>query len=115
VAVGPQELQDCVRIAGAIVIVSISVSVAVAGVSVTVSVSVSVAVAVVVAVEPPEQVSAQSPPHSKIVKPRPKRLGLKLNGSVAIVGNGPQAVPARASSEVRSGSDPADEHSSGEQ
>jgi hypothetical protein len=113
VAVGSPELQDCVRIAGAIVIVSISVSVAVAGVSMTVSVS--VAVVVVVAVEPPKQLSAQSPPHSKIVKPRPKRLGLKLNGSVAIVGNGPQAVPARASSEVRSGSDPTDEHSSGEQ
>ena len=112
-AVGPPELQDCVVIAGAIVIVSTAVSVAVAGVSMIVSVS--VAVVVVVAVEPPEQLSAQSPPHSKIVKPRPKRLGLKLNGSVEIVGNGPQAVPAKASSEVISGSDPTDEHSSGEQ
>jgi hypothetical protein len=113
VAVGPSELQDCVEIAGAIVIVSISVSVVISGVSTTVSVS--VAVVVVVAVGLPEQLSAQSPPHLKIVKPRPKRLGLKLNGSVEIVGNGPQAVPAKASSEVISGSDPTDEHSSGEQ
>ena len=112
-AVGPAELQGCGEVAGGIVIVSISVSVVVAGGSMTVSVS--VAVVVVVAVEPPEQLSAQSPPHSKIVKPRPKRVGLKLNGSVEIVGNGPQAVPAKASSEVRSGSDPTDEHSSGEQ
>ena len=112
-AVGPPELQDCVVIAGAIVIVSTAVSVAVAGVSMIVSVS--VAVVVVVAVEPPEQLSAQSPPHSKIVKPRPKRLGLKLNGSVEIVGNGPQVVPAKASREVRSGSNPTDKHSSGEQ
>ena len=112
-AVGPSEPQDCVGAAGVIVIVSISVSVVVAGVSMTVSSAVAVVVAVTV--EPPEQLSAQSPPHSKIVKPRPKRLGLKLNGSVEIVGNGPQVVPAEASSEVRSGSDPTDEHSSGEQ
>ena len=100
--VGPSELQDCVAVAGVIVIVSVLVAS-------------SVAVVVAVTVEPPEQLSAQSPPHSKIVKPRPKRLGLKLNGSVEIVGNGPQVVPAEASSEVRSGSDPTDEHSSGEQ